>query len=128
MRRLTGPRMGGEMEAVREAGGMMQPSAMPVLDEKCAGGLVRWCGFAGKTACRGESWKRVAVRAEGSVGGLSQGLWRKAPRIMERLGAEGSGVEVSVTVFPLIRRRVDACHDMTRREKELSEVPWLVVE
>lgn len=41
MRRLTGPRMGGEAEAVREAGGMMQPSAMPALDEKCAGGVVR---------------------------------------------------------------------------------------
>jgi hypothetical protein len=41
IQRLIGPRMGGEAEAVREAGGMMQPRAMPVLDEKCAGGVVR---------------------------------------------------------------------------------------
>ena len=38
MRRLTGPRMGRcfveEDEVVREVGGTMQPSEMPVLDEK----------------------------------------------------------------------------------------------
>jgi hypothetical protein len=44
MRRLTGPRMGRwfveEEECVaRDVGGIMQPSAMPVLDEKCECGV-----------------------------------------------------------------------------------------
>lgn len=44
MRRLTGPRIGREEdedEVMREAGGIMQPIARPVLDEKWAGGAVR---------------------------------------------------------------------------------------
>ena len=86
-------------------------------------------GFAGKTAWRGESWKKVAL---GSVEveeaeGLSQGVGRKAPRIMGR-GEEDDRDAGRVLVLPLIRRRVGACQDITWREKELREVPWVVVE
>lgn len=70
----------------------------------------------------------MAVGAEASVGDLSQGIGRKAPRITRRVEKDGFGVEVGVTVLPLTRRRVGACQDITWREKELREVPWVVVE
>ena len=89
----------------------------------------------GKRAWRGESWKRVACGAEGSEGvvakeeeGLSHGVGRKAPKMMGRGDGDScEGVADSSDGLPPIRRRVGACQDITWREKELREVPWVVV-
>jgi hypothetical protein len=58
---------------------------------------------------------------------LSQGVGRKAPRMMRR-GEEDDGRGEEAVVLPLTRRMVGACQDITWREKELREVPWVVVE